>query len=105
MNISECRVVPYTVYVWYDTGLQSEIAGMDTFGDGRPSNDSVPFLSTSHYLREKVGAENRTSGQKRASTSMADSELPCVFSHLADVMYLLPLTETSEVRCIFHIYI
>lgn len=56
------------------SGLQSEIAGMDTFGEGRPSNDSVPFLSTSHYLRERVGAENhRSSGQKRASAS-ADSK-------------------------------
>lgn len=39
------------------SGLQSEIASMDTFGNNRPSGDTVPYLSTSHYLREKVGVE------------------------------------------------
>ena len=43
---------------------------MDTFGKGGPSNEAVPYLSTSHYLRERVGIEK---SNKRSSTS-ADSK-------------------------------
>ena len=43
---------------------------MDTFGKGGPSNEAVPYLSTSHYLRERVGIEK---SNRRSSTS-ADSK-------------------------------
>ncbi|XP_067935175.1 IQ domain-containing protein E-like isoform X2 [Watersipora subatra] len=48
-------------------GLQSEIAAMDTFGKGGPSGESVPYLSTSHYLRERVGTEKSS---KRSSNGV-----------------------------------
>ena len=58
------------LYIFLCQGLQSEIAAMDTFGSGGPSADTVPYLSTSRYLREKVGIEN---GTKRPASS-ADCE-------------------------------
>lgn len=56
--------------LWFVLGLQNEIAAMDTFGQGGPSNEAVPYLSTSHYLRERVGTEK---SNKRSSAS-ADSK-------------------------------
>lgn len=49
---------------------------MDTFGESRPADDSIPFLSTSQYLRERVGVDNRMSAHKR-SASTADCKFFC----------------------------
>ena len=51
---------------------------METFGKGGPSNEAVPYLSTSHYLRERVGIEK---SNKRSSTS-ADSKYSAIVQQL-----------------------
>jgi len=59
--IFNCRL-----YIYFK-GLQNEIAAMDTFGKNGPSSEAVPFLSTSHYLREKAGLEKPSTSRRAAN--------------------------------------